>query len=489
MQNLLSISVFTVIQALCSTAIALSVGLCAAFFTANRSFFGKKFLLSLSSVPFCIPALLVALGFVSFFGISGTLNSIFKSIFSTQKPIFTFLYSFSGIIIAQGFYNFPLVMKSVHDLWIQIPSGQAEAARLLGASEARIFRTVTIHQLLPAIVSSCTLVFLYCFFSFLIILLFGGIGYSTLEVEIYKSARATLDFSETARLAFAETALACLFVAFYATLERNSSKTRGISLAKRKSNERIRSLSEKFFAFLVFSLILVFFIAPLFSIFYNAFSSTHSIFTFSTFFNVLRMKGFFPSLLTTILIATATSILCVTVAFFYAVFLRTVDSNGKILILRIIPILPMAISSVVTGVILTILVRRGNPALLVIAQVFLTWPLAFRQIYASLSKIEQETVDAARILSKNPLDLIFRIYLPQTKRGILSAAGFCFAVSAGDTTLPLVLALPRFSSLSLFTYRLAGSYRLHEACAAGLILGILCASVFMLTNMTIFRKK
>ena len=81
MQNLLAVSAFTVFQALCSTVIALVFGVAAAFFTANRSFPEKKILLSFSSVPFCIPTLLIALGFVSFFGLSGTLNSFLKSVF------------------------------------------------------------------------------------------------------------------------------------------------------------------------------------------------------------------------------------------------------------------------------------------------------------------------------------------------------------------------------------------------------------------------
>ena len=62
-----------------------------------------------------------------------------------------------------------------------------------------------------------------------------------------------------------------------------------------------------------------------------------------------------------------------------------------------------------------------------------------------------------------------------------SAICFCFAVSAGDTTLPLVLAIPHFDTLSLFTYRLAGAYRFNEACASGVILGIICAGIFKLS--------
>lgn len=462
--------------------LALLVGISATFFTANRNFFGKSFLLSLSSVPLCIPALLIALGFVSFFGISGTLNTIIKTLCDSDEPFFKSLYSFSGIIIAQGFYNFPIVMATVHDSWIRLPQEQAETARLLGAGEARIFRTVTIYQLIPSIVSSGMLVFLYCFFSFLIILLFGGVGCTTLEVEIYRTAKATLNYSETAKLALTETSLACLFVALYSFLEQKSARTRGISFYKKNPDKRISGPFEVLSASLIFGLILLFFLAPLFSIFYNALSSAREVITLSTFEKLFRMRGFASSFFTTILVALASSFLCTVIAFFYSSFLRSFDSTGRILILRVLPMIPMAISSVITGVVIISTVKRGTVFHLILAQVFLTWPLAFRQIYASLSKIQQESVDAARLLSPHYADLLFKIYLPQSWRGILSAAGFCFAVSAGDTTLPLVLALPKFSNLSLFTYRLAGSYRFHEACAAGMILGLLCAVVFGLAN-------
>lgn len=482
MRDLIAVSAFTVAQSLCSTAVALLVGMAASFFTARRDFFGRRLLLSLSSVPLCVPTLLVALGFVSFFGMSGTLNTILKNLLGTDKPPVTFLYSFVGIVVAQGFYNFPLVMVTINDAWTRIPGGQAEAARLLGAGEARVFRTVTVFQLMPAVVSSCTLVFLYCFFSFLIILLFGGVGCTTLEVEIYKSARATLDFAETARLAAAETAIAGLFVSLYAVLERKSAKSRGVAFHQRNAGRRIGGGCERIFFFLVIALILLFFIAPILSILYNAVSSPKSALTAATLVRAVSMRGFAQSLVTTVLVALATSILCVIVAFFYSAFLRSFDASGRITALRILPMIPMALSSVVTGVLITMAVRRGTVAHLIAAQVLLTWPLAFRQIHAALSKIHQETVDAARILGRKKSDLLLRIYLPQSWRGILSAAGFCFAASAGDTTLPLVLALPKFTTLSLFTYRLAGAYRFHEACASGLILGALCMGVFALAN-------
>ena len=108
--------------------------------------------------------------------------------------------------------------------------------------------------------------------------------------------------------------------------------------------------------------------------------------------------------------------------------------------------------------------------------------MAFRQIFPYILKIPESTVDAARILSPNPMDLIFKIYLPVCKRGIFSAFGFCFAISAGDTSLPLILSIPNFDTLALFTYRLAGSYKFNEACMTGLILASLCTGVFGLAK-------
>ena len=90
---------------------SLAIGIAGAFFSAKRSFPFRNVFLSFYAIPLCLPALLVALGYVSFFGMQGSVNSILTKIFHI-KPV-TFLYSFSGIVFVQGFYNFPIIMKNV----------------------------------------------------------------------------------------------------------------------------------------------------------------------------------------------------------------------------------------------------------------------------------------------------------------------------------------------------------------------------------------
>ena len=110
------------------------------------------------------------------------------------------------------------------------------------------------------------------------------------------------------------------------------------------------------------------------------------------------------------------------------------------------------------------------------------WPVAFRQIYAALQKIPQPVIDASLLLSRGKFDTHTRVMLPSIKHAVVSGALCCFAMSAGDSTLPLVLSIPEFDTLALYTYRLAGRYRFNEACAAGLILAVLCAVVFSLSR-------
>ena len=80
-------------------------------------------------------------------------NRFLMSVFNLKDAPLKFLYSFWGIVMVQGFYNFPLVMVSVSDSWKTLDRSQADSARLLGAGEIKIFFTITFRQIFPSLVS------------------------------------------------------------------------------------------------------------------------------------------------------------------------------------------------------------------------------------------------------------------------------------------------------------------------------------------------
>ena len=193
MSRILKITAFTIAQALISAFLATGVGLAAAFFCANRNFRMRSIVLALSSVPLCVPAVIIALGFILFFGTNGIFNTLIRFLFRIDRPIITSLFSLKGIILIHAFYNFPLAMKTITHMWERLGWEAEQAAELLGANRFRIFTTITLPALFHPVAASFLLIFLFCFFSFIIILLFGSLGVTTLEVELYKTARASLN--------------------------------------------------------------------------------------------------------------------------------------------------------------------------------------------------------------------------------------------------------------------------------------------------------
>jgi len=126
----------------------------------------------------------------------------------------------------------------------------------------------------------------------------------------------------------------------------------------------------------------------------------------------------------------------------------------------------------------SILVPRGNRAVLIFAEAAIAWPFAWAQIRTGLDRIPRSVFDAASLLSRNRLDVYFRVLIPLLRKSILSGAGFVFAISAGDATLPLVLSIRGFENLPLLLFRLSGSYRFSEACACAVFIAFATGFVF-----------
>ena len=481
--KILKIASFTFFQAFVSVLIAVLIGIPGGFFLAHKKFPGQKFLYSLASVPLCLPPLIVVLGYISTFGMNGFFNRFFMAVFNLSEPPLKFLYSFWGIVLVQGFYNFPLIMVSVADSWKSVDLNQINSARLLGAGEIKIFFSITFHQIFSGLISACIPVFLYCFFSFMIVLLFASPGTSTLELEIYHAARSTLDFNLASRLSLIETLFALLTIFWWSVWEKKGRRNHQMQFSEFKKT-RLQGKEILGFSFYIL-LITVFFLLPLFSIVLGSFTSKtggKNHLSLEAWKKIWEFKDFLPSLKNTIFVAALTSVLCVICGFFYSSIIRLKKQNRFSSFFTTVPLLPMAVSSVTIGIGMSSIFKNSSFLILVASQTALTWPFAFRQIFAQMTKIPQSVIDSAKLLCKNPLECVFKILLPYSWRGIISACGFCFAISSGDATLPLVLSMQKFSTLSLFTYRLAGSFRFTHACISGLILSFICALSFLLAK-------
>ena len=475
------IAAFTVSQAFFSAALACAVGFAAAYFCARKNFRGRKFLMALSSVPLCVPAIIVALSFIIFFGNNGILNSFLKSLLNQDEPPVNFVFSMTGVIIIHGFYNFPLAMKTISQVWERLSEDEPNAALLLGASKFRIFKTITFPALLNSIAVSFLLIFLFCFFSFIIILLFGGLALTTLEVELYKAARTKLDMNLAAKIALTEISAALILILIYSKLQKKM-MVQNENLKGIRERTSIKGFGQKvFFSFTIF-IIILFLIAPLFSIFLHSTYNVNYTSIFNKFFyfkawkNIFLSRTFWTALWTSIKIGILTALVSLIASLFFA-YITVFYNRRKI---YAVPYLPLAVSSVMLGFGWLLLKPNGTELILIFAQSSLAWPFAWTQIQTSLLRIPQNIINAAVLLSPDKKTAFFKVIVPLCKKGIFSALAFVFAISAGDTSLPIVLNIPRFNNLALLIFDYASSYRFVESSAVAVVLSLITGFVFFL---------
>ena len=73
---------------------------------------------------------------------------------------------------------------------------------------------------MPAIGSAALLVFIFCFTSFGVVLILGGPGYATLEVEIYRQSVQLFNLPMAAALSLIQIAVNFLLMWLHARLEQ-----------------------------------------------------------------------------------------------------------------------------------------------------------------------------------------------------------------------------------------------------------------------------
>lgn len=496
--RIFSIAAFTITQAFLSALAATVIGTMLAYFCAEKKIRSKRFLLSLAAIPVSVPPLIIALAYIFFFGKQGVFNSILYLI-SGRRLNSEYIYTLFFVVLVHSFYNFPICLKTVTGAWENTDVKLEQAASLLTESKFVIFTKIILPQIYHAIISSFLIIFLYCFFSFLIILLFGGLGRTTLEVEMYQISRTTGNITDAAYIALIETIIAalatCIYVFSKLHVQKNPIETQTAKQIK-QLNKR-----EKIIFNVLFSLVILFLILPLVSIFLKSvfnFNISNRDKTFGTklqslfalnmdkWISMLQSKKNLIALFNTIIVGIITASVSVLTAIYvhYLEFCLLLKSKES-LPLKILPYIPLTISPIILGYALQsfFITTSSMPIILLsFAQATTAWTIAYTQINGYFTKIPHSLLFSGSLLAANNADTFIRVCMPQMKGGIKSAFAFCFAISAGDATLPLILKMPNFENISLLIFRLAGSYRFTESAICATLLIILVCAVFLLCD-------
>ncbi len=191
-----------------------------------------------------------------------------------------------------------------------------------------------------------------------------------------------------------------------------------------------KSLGIPYAVFLV-----IFVAAPLLFLFYYAFTDGQGQFTMQNFLHFFTDPNTLGTLFYSLLIAVATTMICLLLAYPVAYFLSTSQLRQKSVVLMLF-VLPMWInfSLRITALKEILNVLEGNLAMhpffnAVIGMTYDFLPFMILPIYTTISRLDGALREAAMDLGANSVQTFLRVTLPLSVPGILSGVSMVFLPS------------------------------------------------------------
>jgi sulfate/thiosulfate transport system permease protein len=177
----------TLISSVIVVAINAVMGTLIAWVLVRDDFRGKRIVNSIIDLPFALPTIVASLVLLALYG--------------PNSPIGVHAaYTRVAVVMALLFVTLPFVIRAVQPVLIEVDQEMEEAAASLGASNSRIFRSILLPNLTPAIVAGCALAFARAIGEFgSLVLLTGNVPFKTQAASVYIYGRVqTSDYSGAA---------------------------------------------------------------------------------------------------------------------------------------------------------------------------------------------------------------------------------------------------------------------------------------------------
>lgn len=447
---------FTLLQAAVSAVLSVALAIPVARALARRRFPGRHWLVTLLGAPFILPVIVAIFGLLAVFGRGGLLNAGLGAL--GLQPVS--IYGFQGVVLAHVFFNLPLATRFFLQGWLAIP---AERFRLAASLRLPVWSLLEVPMLRAVAPGVLIVVFAICLTSFAVALtLGGGPRATTIELAIYQAMRFDFDLGKAAVLAGVQVAVSLVAAAvafavttpegFGAGLDRTVERwDRGPVLP-----DAVAIVLAAGFLLLPLGAVVVRGIPGLFAL-----SDT-----------------VFPAVARSVAVALAASVLTVVLAL--ALSLRGVRGAG------VIGVLPLALSPLVLGTGLFLVLRPWfNPLdvalpVTVALNALLSLPFALRILQPQVAAVEASYGRLADTLGLRGAARLRLLLWPRLRRPLGFAAGLAAALSIGDLGVIALFAGPDQATLPLVMYRLMAAYRMEAAAAVALLLLGLSLGAFWL---------
>ena len=460
-----SVAWFTLWQAVASTVLTLLVAIPGAYTLSRQEFRGRGALQAAVTVPFVLPTVVVGSAFLALLGPRSPINAGLVAVLGDTAPTLDLRRTVTAILLAHVFFNYAVVVRTVGGLWSLLDPALEEAARVLGASRWRAFREVTLPLLTPAIAASAAIVFLFTFTSFGVVLILGGPGRATIEVEIHRATTQLLDLPLASTLALLQLVAVLAALSVYGRLTRRAQVQQRL-VASDTTRRRPRGRAER--GLLIGNLVVIIglVLSPLAVLVERSlvtadgygWDNWRRLLTddASTVLAVPAADAVRNSLvfgLSATVVALVVGALAASAA--------TLDRGRLTGLVDRALMVPLGTSAVTVGFGFLIaldrpLDLRGSPLLVPLAQALIATPFVVRTLLPVLRSIDRRLREAAAVLGASPLRVWREVDLPIVGRALLVAAGFSFAIAVGEFGATVFVARANLPTMPVAIFRLLG---------------------------------
>jgi len=455
---------FTIWQAVASMLLTIMVGLPVAIIMGRYRIPGAGGLRALLTVPFIMPTMVAAMGFLALLGPNGWLER-------AGGP--DLLGTATAIILAHAWYNVAVVIRLVEPTLARLNPVGEEMARLLGAGSWHRFRDIIWPALWPPLAAAAVLTFAFSFTSFAVVEVLGANEYHTLESGIYHYASKAFIIPHGARVAATLTTIQ-LMVSLGVLWAYGALQARGVRqvpLSRESRGRRPLSGRGRYAVGTVVGTVVAFELFPLAAVVLASLGlpGDFSLVGWTEINEPKESDGRFTNLVfeVTLWDATVNSMTYAIITALIALPLGLMAAKTLAYArerkrwwaapLDGLFMLPLAVSAVMVGFGYWTLYdgdgfrprlhdRWWLPAM---AHVMVAYPFVLRAMLPALQGLDRTYKEGARMLGAGPLRTWLQVELPLLRRPMLVGLVFAVAISLGEFGASLLLTRPEWMTLPL----------------------------------------
>lgn len=422
-----------------------------AFLLVRYDFAGKGFVNGLILVPMVLPPFVGAIGMKQMFARFGSINLLLLDLGLIDQPIDWFGGGgFVGVVILEVLHLYPIMYLNVAAALANVDPSLEDAARNMGSSGFRLFRTVTFPLMLPGYFAGAIIVFIWAFTDLGTPLIFNY--RQVVAVEIFNSIE---DINENP-MAYALVVFVLLLTVFFFYLSKATLGNRRYEMIARGylssgSRRASRGMTALIYAAMLSLTGLA--MIPHASVFLTSVAErwfmtvlpqeTTGRFYAMVFDHPMSLSSIEMSLMLSVLSTTLDIGLGIAIA--YLLTRTRIPYKG---VLDAMAMLPLALPGLVlafgylAGYSGTFLDARHYPVpLLVIAYAVRRLPYMVRAAYAGFQQTSITLEEAARNLGASRLRTLFQITFPLILANLVAGGILCFAFAMLEVSDSLILAL------------------------------------------------